>query len=249
MKQRRGLVLGMSMMALSMLACQVGGIGLGGAKTIRGSGNVVEETREVNGLSGVELATKGTLYIEVGSEESLRIEAEDNLMEYLETEVSGGRLRIGTRERVNLRNSEPIKYYLTVTALDTIKISSSGDIEAPALEADDFSVSIASSGNLEIDALNASHLKVSISSSGDLDIAAGAVETQDVTISSSGNYDAEDLESDEAEVRINSNGSATIWVRDSLKVNLNSSGDLRYRGNPTVDASTNSSGDVMQIGE
>lgn len=249
MKQHKRLVLIVSIMALSILACQVGNFSLGGARTVRGSGDVVEETRAVSGVTGVELATLGNLTIEVGDTESLRIEAEDNLMEHLETEVRSGRLRIGTQDDVNLRATRPVNYYLTVTGLDTIVISSSGDIEAPDLEAGRFSITIASSGNLEMSMLKADTLEVDISSSGNLDIAGGQVETQNVTINSSGNYNAQDLESAEAEVRLNSNGSAIIWVQDHLKAVLSSSGDLRYRGDPEVDATTNSSGDVTQIGE
>ena len=229
MKPRKRFGLIVLLMALTILACQVGGVSLGDARTIRGSGDVVEQTRAVSGITGVELATLGTLHIEVGDTESLRIEAEDNLMGYLETEVRNGRLRIGTQEDIRLDATKSVRYYVTVTGLDTIVISSSGDIEMGELEAD--------------------VLEVDISSSGDLDIASGQVKAQNVTISSSGNYTAEDLVSTEAEVRLNSSGSATIWVLDFLKANLNSSGDLRYRGDPTVDATTNSSGEVIQIGE
>jgi hypothetical protein len=243
------IMLMVSVVALSILACQVGGIDLGSVTGIRGSGNIVEETRAVSDISGVELATLGTLYIEVGDSEALRIEAEDNLMEHLETEVRSGRLRIGTQEGVNLRPTEPVNYYLTVTGLDTIVITSSGDIQAPDLEAERFSISIASSGNLEMGELNANMLEVDIKSSGNLDIAGGEIEKQNISIISSGNYTAENLESIEADVSLNSSGSATIRVRDHLRANLNSSGDLRYFGNPTVDGTTNSSGDIMQIGE
>ena len=256
-------------MALSLLACQVGGIALGDRKTVRGSGNVVEETRAVSGVTGVNLATIGHLTIEVGDTESLRIEAEDNLMEYLETEVRNGSLKIKIQDNLKLNTTRPIRYYLTVTGLDTIVLSSVGDIEAPDLKAGRFSITIASTGNLEMGdleadtltvrisssgdvtmgVLNANALEVNIGSTGDLDIAGGEVKTQSITISSSGKYTAQDLASDEAEVRLNSNGSATIWVHNHLKAKLNSSGDLRYRGNPTVDATTNSSGDVIQIGE
>jgi hypothetical protein len=243
--------------------------GIGDGKTVRGSGNVVEETRAVSGVSGVELATIGTLTIAVGDTESLRIEAEDNLMEYLETEVRNGRLSIETQDNIRLDAKRPVNYYLTVTGLDTIEISSSGDIQAPDLEAERFSINISSSGDLEMGdleadsltvrisssgdvtmgVLDANTLEVDISSSGNLTIASGQVKTQNITISSSGNYTAQDLESDEAVVRFSSSGSATIWVQDYLKANLSSSGDLRYRGNPTVDATTTSSGDVIQIGE
>jgi hypothetical protein len=243
--------------------------GIGFGRAVRGSGDVIEETRSVSGVSGVDLATIGELIIAVGDTESLRIEAEDNLLEYLETEVRGGTLIIETRDNVNLRNTEPVMYYLTVRDLDTIEISSSGDILAPDLEAERFSITIDSSGDLEMGdleadtlnvrisssgdvrmgTLNASSLDVDINSSGSLDIAGGEVKTQDITISSSGRYTAQDMASDEAEVRLSSSGSATIWVRDRLRANLSSSGDLRYRGNPTVDATTNSSGDVIKIGE
>ena len=265
--KKHKLVLVVAILAFSILACQLGEIGLG--QMVRGSGDVVEETRPVSGVSGVELATLGHLFIEVGDTESLRIEAEDNLMEHLETEVQGGRLRIGTRGNVNLLPTEPVNYYLTVTGLEAIAISSSGNIQAPDLEADRFSVTISSSGNLDmgdittdrltvgisssgnvmIGILNAEALEVNITSSGNLDIAGGQVAEQNVSISSSGNYRAEDLESTEADVRLSSSGSATIWVSDSLRAVLSSSGDLRYRGNPTVEANTSSSGDVVRIGE
>jgi hypothetical protein len=120
---------------------------------------------------------------------------------------------------------------LTVTGLATIEISSVGDIVAPDLEADKFSIAISSTGDLTLDELIADELDVDMSSTGSLDIAGGEVKPQKVTSSSTGTYTAKDLVSDEAEVR------------------LSSTGDLRYRGDPTVDATTSSMGDVIQIGE
>jgi hypothetical protein len=52
-----------------------------GIETVRGSGVLVEENRILGDISGLELAMPGTLYIQVGGGESLRIETEDNLME------------------------------------------------------------------------------------------------------------------------------------------------------------------------
>lgn len=253
MKGHVRFIAAVSVLALSALACQVGGIELpsGPSRTIKGSGNVVEETRAVSGVSGVNLSTIGHLTIEVGDTESLRIEAEDNLMEYIETEVNNGRLTIGHRDptRISLRATKPVNYFLTVTGLDTIMVTSSGDIEVGDLETDVLSVEIDSSGDVTLGVVNADTLEVDIDSSGNLDIAGGQVEAQYITIDSSGSYSAQDLQSAEAEVRLTSGGSATIWVLNHLEANLSSSGDLRYRGNPTVDATTTSSGDVTQIGE
>ena len=236
---------------------------------IRGSGDVVEEDREIGTIHSVNLATIGTLYIEVGDDEGLTIRAEDNLLKHIETDVTGGRLLIRTEDRVNLRPRSEIKYYLTVKALDMIVVSSSGDIKTSDLEAEDFTIMIESSGNLEtgaiqcgnleieisssgdvyIDALNARTITAEMSSSGDLEIGDGQVEEQSISINSSGDYNAMDLSSNEARVRINSSGDATVRVRDYLDARTNSSGDVNYYGDPeTVDRRESSSGDVERIG-
>lgn len=258
-KRKSILLTTLSLLTLILAAC--------GLNTVRGSGGVVEETRAVSDVTSVELATIGTLHIEVGSSERLVIEAQDNLMEYIETAVLNGELRIGTAEDVSLNPTRSIRYYLTVTSLDSIEISSVGDIEAPDLVAERFSITItstgdltmedleaesvtvdiSSTGNVRIGELNANTLEVDIESTGNLDIAGGEVKTQTISIGSSGKYNAEDLASDEADARLSSTGSATIWVRDHLKARLSSSGDLRYRGDPTVDVTTNSSGDIIHL--
>jgi len=235
---------------------------------VRGSGNVIREERDVSGFIGVKVSNQGDLRIELGDREKLVIEAEDNLLEYIETYVEGGVLKIGTEPNINLRTKKPIRYFLTAKKLDYLATSSSGDIEAPALKADDFtvkisssgdidiegieakeiSVGISSSGDVKIDTLDSGSLSVRISSSGDLKIGRGNVETQDINISSSGNYDGSSVESRKTEVRISSSGDAKVWVTEDLDVHLSSSGDLYYKGDPDqFHHRETSSGDVIKM--
>ena len=213
---------------------------------VRGSGNMDEEIRDINGVSGVKLATLGKLYIELGLEEKLVIKAEDNLLEYLETDVRNGVLIIDTRRNINIRPRKKVSYYLTVKELESIMISSSGDIEAPDLKTDRLKFSVSSSGDIFITDLQANTIDVNISSSGDLDIDQGNVEKQDVSISSSGNYQARNLDSREARVHISSSGDAYLSVEDYLYARISSSGNLYYSGNPRIDQNTSSSGRVIK---
>ncbi|HEX6384545.1 MAG TPA: DUF2807 domain-containing protein, partial [Anaerolineae bacterium] len=73
---------------LALSACTIN------ARDIRGSGTVVRDDRPVAGIRGVTLATLGDMTIELGDEESLVVEAEDNLLPYPETEVRSGILTI-----------------------------------------------------------------------------------------------------------------------------------------------------------
>ena len=245
MKNNTAFILVAATIILSILACDVGF----GGQTVRGSGTVVEESRDISDISAVELAMQGTLFIEMGGSESLRIEADENLMEYIETDVRGGKLVIENRSGTNLRPSQQINFYLTVVELDSVGISSSGDIDMGPVQSGPFSVSISSSGDLTINGLESSSLTVRISSSGDLEILGGQVQRQDITLSSSGEYNAENLASAEAEVSLTSSGTATIRVSDRLSGRLSSSGNVRYIGDPQVNVNTSSSGRAVQIGE
>jgi hypothetical protein len=191
---------------------------------------VIKETREVRGFSRVAVGNQGDLFIRMGDKEALVIEAQKNLIDLIETRVEGKTLEITTRPRTQIRSRKPIRYYLTAKHLEGLIVFSSGDIEAPDMEADKFSVIISSSGDVKIEKLYARVLEVRISSSGDLIIDGGEAKEQDIRISSSGDYKGRGLVSREADV------------------SLSSSGDLYVRGNPNIDAHTTSSGRIITEG-
>ncbi|MBN1484685.1 MAG: DUF2807 domain-containing protein [Chloroflexia bacterium] len=238
-----------------------------GLDSVRGSGQVVERDREVGSFRGVELATIGTLYIEVGEREGLRIEAEDNILPYIETKVRDDVLIISADTTANIRPRKSIQYYLTVEELDTIILSSVGNVEAPDLEskhfmirlsstgnltmgdleADTLVVNLSSTGSLEMDKLQANRLEVTINSTGNVSIDGGEVEEQTVTLSSTGDYEARRLDSERATVKISSTGSATIRVSEELTADLTSTGSLYYAGEPRVDANVTSTGNLERL--
>lgn len=236
-------------LACGCLACPV--LGLTG---VRGSGHVVEEEREVSGFSGVELATPGNLHIEIGGEEELRIEAEDNLMQYFEVEGNGRMLKIKSRPGVSLRPTKPVHFYLTATELDTIVLSGSGDVTAPDLEGERISVTISGSGDVRTGDLDADKVEVRISGSGDMDISGSESREQEVTISGSGDAEIGDLNADRLKVRIS--GSGTLDIQggevEGQNVTLNGSGDYeaRHLESDEADVRINGSGSMtIQVDE
>ncbi|UCH61193.1 MAG: DUF2807 domain-containing protein [Anaerolineales bacterium] len=217
------------------------------SRTVRGSGTLVTEERSVSSFNSLELSSVGRLVIELGDQESLRVEAEENLLEYIETEVRGRTLQIGSRRGVSLIPTESINFYLTVVSLDSIMISGLGDVLAPDLQAETFSIDISGGGNLNLDSLDADRLRVGISGLGSLDIDGGQVRDQDIEISGAGDYNAGQLESRTAEVDISGLGSATLRVSDHLEANISGSGSVSYYGNPRVDENISGIGRVEQI--
>ena len=269
MKNRTSFILVLVALMSSILACSVNFGNNVSVNTVRGSGTVVTENRDVSNISSVDLAMTGTLHITVGDKQSLAIEAEDNLMGYIQTDVNLGRLVIQTKQGTTLQPTKPINYLLTVTNISAITISSDGDIETSDLTSDPFSITISSSGNLSISSLNSTSLQVKssssgntvignlnsgsisviISSSGNLEIQNGQVQQQNIRLSSSGEYRANALVSSVADVTISSSGSATIRVSDQLSGRISSSGNVYFIGNPLVNINITSSGKAIQINQ
>ena len=88
-------------LVLSSLACTIT-IQMPGFERVSGSGNVILVERSVSDFTAVQLGGVGTLHIEMADEEVLRIEAEDNLTQYIVSEVREGTLYIELRQNVNI---------------------------------------------------------------------------------------------------------------------------------------------------
>ena len=275
MKRRGYLGLVVLIVALSALGCVCGPINFGTARfgwpgAVRGSGRVAEEIRPVSGVTGVELATFGDLSIEVGDDEELRIEAEENLIPYFETEMRDGTLVIKQRQNVRIVSNRPVNFYLTVKAIESIGISGSGDARAPDLEAERFSITITGSGDLRMEDLEAGGVRARLTGSGDLRMGNLDADTLDVRISGSGDMAMDELRANTLEVDMNGSGSLDIdgGKVETQKVTATGSGDYEARrlesaeadvrltgsGSATIqveeylNASTNGSGDVRYAG-
>ncbi len=216
---------------------------------VRGSGNMTTDTRPLASFHGVELGLPGDMEITLGNTESITIEAEENIMPLIETEVRGGILNVGLVPGANIQPTKPIKYKLTSKSFDQLTTDSVGSIKAPTISAENFKAVINSSGNIELGGLNSKSVNVEIKSIGNVKIGEGEVTNQTVTISSSGSYLSPDLKCATATVTIDSSGDAILWVTDKIDVVINSSGSVRYYGDPKVKSEVNSSGSVQPLGQ
>ena len=232
MKQQGLIVLVVLALALSSLACSFSGIA-----TVRGSGHVVEENRAVSGFTGVNLATLGNLQIQLGDPEGLRIEAEDNLMPYLETTVLNHELEISSRDGIQLRPTRPVNFYLTVKSLDSIALTGSGNIVAPDLKADQFRARLSGSGNMKLGNLYATDIEVRLTGSGNLQVAGATAKDQQITLSGSGDVELGKWNAETVEVHITGSGGleASSGAVKEQRVTLSGSGEYRAQ---EVDSAT-----------
>src|SRR5206468_757861 len=113
---------------------------------IAGSGNVTSESRDVTGFESVDVSGVFQVEIVAGKEYSVEVQADDNLLPLVKTDVSGGVLRIKLDKKVSTKNELIVR----VTAPDIKKIEASGAAKVSASGIKNNSLSINSSGASKI---------------------------------------------------------------------------------------------------
>ncbi len=218
-------------------------------RSVSGSGTLERETREVGDFDAISLSGIGTLIVEQGEATELHIEADDNLLRYLESDVRGHTLYLSVEKGTNVMPSQGIRYEITVTNLEKISLSGFSNVEVDDLKTDRFSLEVSGGGDVEIDELIAETLEIKISGVGNVDVEDGTVTDQEITISGGGDYSARDLTSEETEIDISGLGKATVRVSKTLDVSISGGGSVNYFGDPTVNQEISGFGSVAKIGD
>jgi len=207
-------------------------------------GKTVSEERQVSGIESISIGSSMNLIIDQSGNESLGIEASENILPYISSEVVNGELQIELNRPGIIIG--PINCYVSVKDLKSVRVSSSAKVKCEKLQAENLAVIMASSssGNLNV---FVSNLDLEIASSASLTIS-GEADMQDTTVNSSGSLDASELVTRDCKIKVQSSGQATINVTDNLDATVNSSAELNYKGNPKVNSDVSSSGEIKKIG-
>jgi hypothetical protein len=184
----------------------------------KGSGKVATESRNVSGFTTVELDGDGKLVLEQTGTESLTITADDNLMQYLTSEVQDGKLKLGTKRGVNVNPSGELIYKVTARKVDGIVAAGSGSVQAKGIMTESLKTTIAGSGDCTI---------------------TGQADQHEILIAGSGKVDAPDLKSKNVTISIAGSGDAVLAASEKLEVSILGSGSVEYIGDPVVTTKAN----------
>jgi predicted small secreted protein len=181
------------------------------ANTVRGSGKVISETRNLSGFTSIELQGLTDVELTLEESESVVVEAEDNLVPLIETKVQSGKLIVGIPSNTNVSTTKPMRVKVTMKALNGIVLSGSGNIKASDLEGKALKIDLSGSGNITVK---------------------GEVDSVNITLSGSGEVICDELKAQAAAVTLNGSGNVQVYASESLEATIGGSGNIRYSGDP-----------------
>jgi hypothetical protein len=220
-----------------------------GDNAINGSGNRVTETREVSGFDEVLLAGSGELYLEQGAEESLTVTADDNIMQYLKTDVEGDTLVLGFKDNVNVSLRTPVVFKLTVRDLTSVTLAGSGKVVAQPLDTTKLTINLPGSGEMRFEKVETGSLHATIAGSGTIEVESGSAESEEINMVGSGDFKGKDFKVTDASTIIAGSGNIDVNCNGELNAKILGSGNVRYYGDPTsVKLDTAGSGEIQKMG-
>ena len=200
---------------------------------VKGNGKITKTTRQTESYNEISCAGSFDYILVAGTEGTITIEGEENLLEYVETKVKNDKLIIKVKDHVNLRTStnKTIKITIPFQDIEGVSLAGSGDLwNEDVITADSFEASLAGSGDVVLN-INTTSVEGNISGSGDLTLK-GRTSNLEANVSGSGDFHGFDLESDNTEVAVAGSGDAEVVSNKYLKARVAGSGDIKYRGNP-----------------
>ncbi|MEE4259642.1 MAG: head GIN domain-containing protein [Bacteroidales bacterium] len=200
----------------------------------------ISQERQVGNFTGIHQSTSADVFITSGNENTVKVKADEHVIDKLTTKVENGILLIGTEG--NLRNVRTLEVYISMKRLDYIKNSGSGDISCRGeMPGNDVKISINGSGDFEAD-MEAKNMEISISGSGDVELS-GVKGDFSLSVSGSGDVEAEALQLEKCKVSVQGSGDVQLkGVTVSLVVKQNGSGDVNAYSLKAVDVEVNNSG-------
>jgi hypothetical protein len=209
-----------------------------------GSGRIVKETREVKSFDAIEASGAFHIYLSQGNKESLVIEADDNLLQYIEASVRGGKLYLETRG-MGFR-SATLRAHITVRDIDEIKASGAVKItgETP-LDFKRLRVNVGGAADIDMEVFG-DLMEVKVNGAGKIYLT-GEVEKMGIKLSGASKLNAETLYTRFMDVNISGAGSANVNVEEVLDAKISGAGNVRYIGDPKVHSKISGAGKVRRL--
>lgn len=197
----------------------------GGGHMVIGSGKGIVQARDLAGsFDSLEVTGSAGIDVRHGDRCTIEVHGEDNLVDFLETELVGSTLLVDIKRGVNFTSHLPLKVVATAPVVREVDLSGSGDVRLAGLDQDELSVELRGSGDV---------------------VADGRASIVSLALQGSGDIDTRRLKARKATIKLHGSGDVRAFASEEAKVRLHGSGDVTVKGGPKVrDAKVAGSGDI-----
>lgn len=215
------------------------------SKKIKGNGNTITKTRTINTFDKVSIGGSFDVNLIAGTEGTITLEGEENILPYIETTVKNGKLKVQFKGNTNIKTTKKLTVTIPFKNIEAVSLGGSGKVTVEKrIKADNVSFNIGGSGSITAN-VTANTIKVSIGGSGNIKLK-GKSENLKCSIAGSGSVKAYDLNTNTVKASIAGSGNVRTTVTSKIKASIVGSGSVYYKGKPNnIDTNSVGSGDII----
>ncbi len=201
------------------------------SQTIRGNNNIVTKERDVSGFSGITISGVFDVYISQGDKEELKIETDDNIQQYIISDVRKGILNIQITG--NIKRLKTLNVYITIKELNSLIILGANNVTvSSAITTDNLEIYLSGESNLTLNVL-AKKMECDITDAGIANIS-GNADFFDIRVADDAELNSFDLQTKICKLKASGYSQVKINVVDKLDMIVTGDGNVYYKGSPEI---------------
>jgi hypothetical protein len=213
-------------------------------KQIKGEGELVSQTRQATGFKGINVSGGFAVEIIQGNQESVRLEAQQNLLDNIRTEVKNGVLHIYNEGSIS--TNKGMKAYITVRELNKVDISGGVKVTGKStFKSNTFDLDMSGGSKVTL-ALNTKKLRADMSGASKVELSGQADELV-MSMSGSSSVMAAELQANNVRVEASGASKVRVFAKESLYVNASGASKVEYNGNPSVKSDVSGASKISKM--
>lgn len=209
-----------------------------------------KQQREVANFTGLQMNGIGEVIIIQDGTESLTIEADQEYLDKIITEVRNGQLVIDMKkdfhtyfDRITGHN---MIFTLHIKNFYTLVQQGVASVVIEKLDTEDFALTNKGVGDIKVNNVTANKVTVGLEGTGTISIN-GTAHFVDVSSKGLGTYNGADLKAKEVVATLQGAGKLEVFASEQVTAKLNGVGNITYHGNPPkVEVSQNGIGSISK---
>lgn len=214
------------------------------AQTLRGNGKVATQNRSASNIKGIDVGGGFMVELTQGSNEGVRLEAEENLLDNIKTEMRNGVLHIYNDKGIS--STKGMKAFVTLQDLESISISGgvkvigNSSFKSPALK-----LEMSGGSNVKL-TVATEQIKGNLSGASRIELQ-GKADDVAIQLSGASKMDASELEARQVKVQASGASSVKVFAQESLDINASGASAVYYKGSPSITSDVTSAARVGKL--
>lgn len=199
-------------------------------KRVKGNGNIKTTEHTVGSFRNVDVSGAIDLFVSQGDTKPVKIETDENLLQYIEVLQEGERITIKSRDGINLRPTNKIKVYVTSPNYSEIEVSGASNItgQTKIVNKENLKMGVSGAGDIVMD-VDAPAINAEVSGAGAVNLK-GQTKTFELTLTGAAKAHCYELLSENTKVEISGAGDADVYASVKLDAQVSGAGNVSYKG-------------------